>query len=146
MSESVTCVGALGEATGAQSRVVTRGCDAQLTLRAVLFLPSIVGAWGLFSVVWLLRAVGGGAVIGLSFWCLAAFPLIFLFTAFIHQWQFINSACFTTISALRAKQLYDFVPLFDSSLALSHMHNCNEYFCPVYVYILYFIHFFLLLD
>lgn len=42
------------------------------------------------------------------------------------------------ISALSAKQLYDFVPLFDSYLALSHMHNCNEYFCPVYLYILYF--------
>lgn len=46
------------------------------------------------------------------------------------------------ISALSAKQLYDFVPLSDSYLALSHMHNCNEYFCPVYLYILYFIYIF----
>lgn len=40
------------------------------------------------------------------------------------------------ISALSAKQLYDFVPLFDSYLAVSSVHNCNEYFLPVYVYIL----------
>lgn len=40
------------------------------------------------------------------------------------------------ISALSAKQLYDFVPLFDSYLAVSPVHNCNEYFWPVYVYIL----------
>jgi len=46
------------------------------------------------------------------------------------------------IPAFSAKQLYDFVPLFDSYLALSPVHNCNEYFCPLYVYILYFIYIF----
>lgn len=46
------------------------------------------------------------------------------------------------VSALSAKQLYDFVPLFDSYLALSPVQNCNEYFCPVYVCILYFIYIF----
>lgn len=86
--------------------------------------------------------VGGGAMIGFSSWCLAAFPLIFLFAAFIHRWQFINSECFTMISASRAKQLYDFLPLFDRYLALSHMHHCSDYFCPVYVYILYLIYIF----
>lgn len=40
------------------------------------------------------------------------------------------------ISVWSAKQVYDVVPLFDSYLALSHVHNSNKYFCPVYVYIL----------
>lgn len=105
-----------------------------------LLLPSILGTWRLFYFVWLLRVMGGGAMKGLSFCYLASFPLIFLFTAFIHQWQFINSACFTMVAALSAKQLYDFVPLFDSYLALSPAHNCSGYFCPVYAYILCFIY------
>lgn len=46
------------------------------------------------------------------------------------------------ISALSAKQLYDFVPLFDSYLALCLVHNYNEFFCPVYVYVLFFIYIF----
>lgn len=111
-----------------------------LPCTATLFLPSILGTWGLFYFVWLLRVVGGRVMKGLSFCCLAWFPLIFLFTAFIHQWQFINSACFTVISASSAKQLYDFVPLFDSYLALSPVHNCSGCFCPVYAYILCFIY------
>jgi len=48
------------------------------------------------------------------------------------------------ISASSAKQLYDVVPLFDSFLALSHMHSSNKYFCPVYVSILYLVHVFTL--
>lgn len=46
------------------------------------------------------------------------------------------------ISALSAKQLYDVVPLFDSFLALSHMHSSNKYSCPVYVCILYLVYVF----
>lgn len=90
-----------------------------------LFLPSVLGAWGLFCFVWL-QSGGRRSHDCLVFLRLGCIFKIFLFTAFIHQWQFINSACFTMISALSAKQLYDFVPLFDSYLALSPGHNYNK--------------------
>lgn len=96
-----------------------------LPCTATSFLPSIVGAWGLFCFVWL-QSGGRRSDDCLVFLRLGCIFKIFLFTAFIHQWQFINSACFTMISALSAKQLYDFVPLFDSYLALSPGHNYNK--------------------
>lgn len=120
---------------------VAPGCS----IPAALFCTCPV-YWGLGVLFYLImeRVVGGEEMIASSLWCLAAFPFFcfFLFSAFIHQWQFINSTCFTMISALSAKQLYDVVPLFDSFLALSHMHSSNKYSCPVYVCILYLVYVF----
>lgn len=111
-----------------------RPCLARFTSCCCVLLAQRHTAWG--GILLIMEGGRRRDGDGLVFVLLGCISFNFLFAAFISQWPFLNSACFTMISVWSAEQLYDVVVLFDSYLARSHVHNSNKYFCSVYVYIL----------